>query len=71
MSGNTIKIDGKEYAVSSLSDAAKSQVQNLRYTDQEIARLQAQLAIAQTARVSYAKALKSELDNTKPADQGH
>lgn len=71
MVANTIKIDGQDYAVDALSDAAKAQVQNLRFTDQEIARLQAQLAIAQTARLSYAKALKGELDGTKPADQGH
>ncbi|WP_029889643.1 DUF6447 family protein [Polycyclovorans algicola] len=71
MAANTIKIDGQDYAVDALSDAAKAQVQNLRFTDQEIARLQAQLAIAQTARLSYAKALKSELAGTKPADQGH
>jgi nicotinic acid phosphoribosyltransferase len=71
MSGDTIKIDGQDYAVSALSDEAKAQVQNLRFTDQELARLQAQLAIAQTARISYAKALKAELDKTKPADAGH
>jgi uncharacterized small protein (DUF1192 family) len=33
----------------------------LALTDAEIKRLQAQLAIAQTARISYANALKSAL----------
>ncbi len=33
----------------------------LRVTDQEIARLQQQLAIYQTARTAYARALQQEL----------
>jgi len=59
--GQTITIDGKEYALESLSEAAKAQLTNLRVVDQEIARLQQQQAIAQTARNAYANALKEEL----------
>ncbi|MFZ5487873.1 MAG: DUF6447 family protein [Pseudomonadota bacterium] len=62
---SVITIDGKEYGLDSLSANARSQIVNLRVTDQEIARLQTQLAIAQTARAAYAQALKAELD--KPA----
>lgn len=54
-------IDGTEYPLSSLSDEAKSQLQMLRVTDQELQRLQWQLAIAQTARNAYAQALKATL----------
>lgn len=57
----TITIDGKEYALDSLSEAAKAQMTNLRVVDQEISRLQQQLAIAQTARNAYANALKNDL----------
>jgi hypothetical protein len=57
----TITIDGTQYKVSDLSEQAKSQITNLRVTDQEIARLQQQMAIAQTARTAYANALKKEL----------
>ena len=57
----TITIDGKEYALDSLSEAAKAQMTNLRVVDQEISRLQQQQAIAQTARNAYANALKAEL----------
>lgn len=57
----TITIDGKEYVLDTLSADARSQIVNLRATDQEIARLQTQLAIAQTARGSYAQALAIEL----------
>ncbi len=54
-------IDGTEYPLTSLSDEARSQLHMLRITDQEIQRLQWQLAIAQTARNAYAQALKTTL----------
>lgn len=60
-SDQKITIDGSEYKLSDLSDNAKNQIMNLRVTDQEISRLQQLLAIAQTARTAYAKALAEEL----------
>ena len=57
----TIRIDGKEYDTDKFSDDAKNQLMNLQVTDQEIQRLQIQLAIAQTARIAYAKALNTSL----------
>lgn len=57
----TITIDGKDYALDDLSEAAKAQLTNLRVVDQEIARLQQQQAIAQTARNAYANALQAAL----------
>jgi Family of unknown function (DUF6447) len=57
----TIKIDNKDYDTDKLSDEAKSQLINLQVCDQEIKRLQVQLAIAQTARMAYAKALGEAL----------
>ena len=56
-----IKIDNKDYDTDILSTEAKQQLQMLSITESEIKRLQAQLAIAQTARISYANALKSAL----------
>ena len=56
-----ITIDGKEYDLESLSDNARSQLNSLRIVDQKIAQLQSDLAITQTARNSYAQALKAEL----------
>lgn len=56
-----LTIDGTEYNVADLSENARNQVMNLRVTDQEISRLQQQLAIAQTARTAYANTLKDEL----------
>jgi hypothetical protein len=60
----TLTIDGTEYRIADLSDAAKQQLANLQLCDQEIQRLQHQLGIAQTARAAYANALKAELPNT-------
>lgn len=56
-----IKIDNKDYDTDTLSTEAKQQLQMLSITDSEINRLQAQLAIAKTARISYANALKGAL----------
>ncbi|WP_434986225.1 DUF6447 family protein [Vreelandella zhaodongensis] len=57
----TITIDGTEYNFAELPENAQNQVMNLRVTEQEVVRLQQLLAIAQTARTAYAKALKEEL----------
>lgn len=56
-----IKIDNKDYDTDKLSDEAKSQLANIQVCDQEIQRLQVQLAIAQTARIAYARALGEAL----------
>lgn len=53
----TVRINHCEHDVSALSEAARRQVINLRVTDQAITRLQQQLAIYQTARTAYARAL--------------
>ena len=57
----TITINDVVYKESDLSEKAKSQVTNLQITDQEISRLNHQLAIAQTARAAYARALAEAL----------
>jgi len=57
----TIKIDNKEYDVDSLSNEAKAQLVSIQFVDNEIARLQGQLAAMQTARNTYVKALASLL----------
>lgn len=59
----TIKIDGKDYDTEQLSDGAKAQLTNLQVVDQKIAAAQQELAIFQTARNAYAKALQNELTN--------
>jgi cell division septum initiation protein DivIVA len=63
---NTIKIDGKDYELDALSDDTKRLLTNIRVVDREITRLRQQLAIAQTARASFANGIK----NTLPAEEG-
>jgi hypothetical protein len=56
-----IKIDDKDYDTESLSEEAKAQLTSIQFVDQELARLQAQAAVLQTARIAYAKALNDAL----------
>ena len=56
-----VNVNGTEYTMADLSDEAKTQVQNLRGADAEIQHLNMQLALAQTARNAYLKALESVL----------
>ena len=65
---DTITIDDVEYQVSDLSEDAKAQLESLRATDQKIMQTKQDLAILQTARNTYAVALKEMLptDSTDP-----
>ena len=56
-----IKIDNQDYDLEILSDETKSQLGNLQFVDAELQRLNAQVAVLQTARLAYANALKATL----------
>jgi len=53
----TITIDNIAYDLDTLSADAKAQLLSIQFVDQELARLQAQAAALQTARIAYSKAL--------------
>ena len=57
----TITIDGKEYALDTMSDEAKAQLASIQFVDAELARLQAQAAALQTARIAYGNELNKHL----------
>ena len=57
----TIKIDNKEYELDTLSDECKAQLASIQFVDQELARLQAQAAVLQTAKAAYLQALQKSL----------
>jgi hypothetical protein len=57
----TVKIDGKEYLIDSLSDDAKAQLGSLNLVDRRLTELQQEVAIMQTARNAYAQALAAAL----------
>lgn len=56
-----ITIDGADYALESLSEEARSQIINLRVADAKLAQLQQEIALVQTARNAYARALAESL----------
>ena len=64
----TIQINNQPYDTDTLPDIAKQQLEMLALTDAEIRRLQAQLAIAQTAKNAYARALAEAVKPTVPAN---
>ena len=58
---STVSIDGKNYTLDALSDQAKIQLAGLQSADQKLAQLQQDMAIMQTARMAYARALAEAL----------
>ncbi len=63
-----ITIDNKQYELESLSDDAKAQLASIQFVDSELARLQAQAAALQTARMAYSKALQAALPTAPVGD---
>ena len=57
----TINIDNKEYDLDALSKDCKAQIESVQFCDQEIARLEAKIAVYKTAKVAYSQALKVAL----------
>ncbi|AFU44365.1 hypothetical protein C380_03200 [Acidovorax sp. KKS102] len=57
----SLTFNGNEYSVAALSEAARVQITNIQAVDAEIARLQLQLGIAQTARSAYVGALSAAM----------
>ncbi len=62
----SITIDNTAYDLDSLSADARVQLQSIQFVDQELARLQAQVAAMQTARMAYVNALKAALPPAQP-----
>ncbi len=63
-----IKINNIDYDIDKLSTEAKQQLQMLAIADAEIKRLEAQLAIAQTAKNAYANALSQAVTTIPKGD---
>ncbi len=59
-----VTVDGISYKYSQLGEAARAQVANLQFVDAEIARLNALLAVMQTAKNTYNSALNELLPRT-------
>jgi len=63
-----ITIDNIDYDLDTLSDEAKAQLASLQFVDAELARLTAQSAVLQTARIAYSKALQASLPSAFAGD---
>ena len=63
-----ITIGDVEYNVNDLSDKAKAQLANIQFVDLQIQQLNNEWAVADTARMGYTKALKSELAKINGGD---
>ena len=61
----TITIDGVEYDTDTLSEQAKATIGSLQFVDAQMQQLRNELAIADTARIAYARALKGELEKVQ------
>lgn len=62
----TITIDGNEYVLDQLSDEHRNVIQHVQVADQEIARMQTQIAILTTGRQAYINQLGEELEKSDP-----
>ena len=56
-----IKINGKNYDLENLSEKAKQQIVSLQFVQNEIQKLNAQIAAYKTAEMAYSKALENEI----------
>ncbi len=63
----TITFDGSDYAIDKLSKEAKSQIANIQFSDKQLLQLENELAVSNTARNGYLKALKAEVTQSKKA----
>ena len=57
-----ITIDDVEFNSEDLSDNGKAQLASLQFVDAQMKKLQAEIAVYQTARHSYVSLLKNELE---------
>ena len=57
-----IKVDDIEYNTEDLSENGKAQLASLQFLEVQMSRLKAEISVYQTARTSYASALKAELE---------
>jgi|TARA_B100001059_G_C17632726_1_gene475257 cell division protein FtsB len=57
-----ITVDGIEYNTEDLSDNGKAQLASLQFLEAQMNKLNAEIAVYETARNTYLSVLKSELD---------
>ena len=63
-----ITVDGTEYETDGLSDNGKAQLASLQFLEVQMRKLKNEIAVYQTARKAYGKALKAEVEKTETAE---
>ena len=63
-----VKIDNKEYETDDFTAELNAQITSLKYVDAELRRLQAQMAVMQTARTVYSDAIRESLEGLGTSD---
>ena len=56
-----VTIDGVEYDIESMSEQAKNTIRSLQFVEERLQQRRNEMAVADTARVAYLRALKTEL----------
>ncbi len=59
-----ITVENVEYNTEDLSDNGKAQLASLQFLEAQMNKLKSEIVVYQTARNSYAAALKEELDDS-------
>ena len=63
---DNITIEGVDYVISDLSNAAIIHIENIRFVDERIFQLQNELSISNTARAGYLRRLNAKrVESTK------
>lgn len=57
-------VDGVEYDAELLSERGKAQVASLQFLEQQLHKLQQDIAVYRTAREAYLQALKAEIERS-------
>ncbi|MEN8841484.1 MAG: hypothetical protein ABF254_00770 [Octadecabacter sp.] len=57
----SIRIDGVDYDVDTLSPAARGALGSMQFIDAKMLALQSELAICQTSRMAFIKAIKADI----------
>lgn len=66
---DSITMDDRHYSIDQLSDAAKLSVISIRFSDEQIAQRQNELAISSTARNGYLRLFNAELEKSVKSNE--
>tara|TARA_B110000238_G_scaffold95532_1_gene104318 strand:- start:505 stop:717 length:213 start_codon:yes stop_codon:yes gene_type:complete len=61
-----ITIDGVDFKLSELSEECLNEIQSLKFTEAQLARLSNELAVTETALNAYRLAIREKLPSSEP-----